>query len=418
MKTKNYLLLIILLIILNCPTYGQWVILDSLNYAISNISTSGGKLFICTTTNGVYISTDSGYTMYASNNGLTNLNTRIIQTKDSLLVLGTNNAIYKSTDYGTTWILANNGLPLNLNSNVEDIMFKGDSILIATFGNGIYCSLNYCETWFPLNNGFSDLQRRCLFYNGNRLFAGTTNSGSGIYISDDNGSNWVPKNNGVPTMLLDPTKYVDITSFTMVGQTIFASTLGGDILSTENNGESWDILNCPNTYSWLMISSNNSLLTGHDGAGVCRSDDLGITWNYKNEGLDAYWYKDIRTFCTFGSYIYAGGYLGVYPGAYLGKILRRPISELITGMPTEKTRISTLVYPNPISNQSRIIVPTWHCDKYSLEIFNELGHCVKKLNGFDVNKLELRSKEFIPGLYFLRITTIGNESFLGKFIVD
>jgi hypothetical protein len=73
MKTKNYLLLIILLIILNCPTYGQWVILDSLNYAISNISTSGGKLFICTTTNGVYISTDSGYTMYASNNGLTNL---------------------------------------------------------------------------------------------------------------------------------------------------------------------------------------------------------------------------------------------------------------------------------------------------------------------------------------------------------
>src|ERR1039457_2194234 len=182
MKLKLFLLILIQFFY-SLIALAQWVSVDSLNSSIHKISTSSGKLYVCTVTTGVYISSDSGVTFNPANNGLTNLNTRVILAKDSLLVLGTNQQIYKSIDFGTSWQLASNGFPANIGSNVQDIIFKGDSILVATYGNGIFCSTDYCQNWFTLNNGFTDLYRSCLFVNGNRFFAGTEGSGSGIYIS-------------------------------------------------------------------------------------------------------------------------------------------------------------------------------------------------------------------------------------------
>jgi photosystem II stability/assembly factor-like uncharacterized protein len=339
MKKHFFIPLISTYLCISINVTAQWIAVDSIESAVLNISTSGGKLFVCSATSGIYISADSGVTFNPSNNGLANLNTRVIRTKDSLLILGTNQSIYKSIDLGTTWILSSNGVPANTGSNVEDIIFKGDSILVATYGNGIFCSTDYCQNWFTLNNGFTDLYRSCLFVNGNRLFTGTKFGGSGIYISDDNGLSWVPKNNGVPTMFGNPNKYVDITAFTNIGPTIFASTLGGNILKSEDNGENWNILANPNNYQWTIFSSGWTLLAGHDGVGVSRSDDSGNSWNFENEGLISINDKDIRTFCILGSYIYTGG--------WSQKVFRRPVNEIISGIQENHERKNIVVYPNP-----------------------------------------------------------------------
>jgi photosystem II stability/assembly factor-like uncharacterized protein len=410
---KNLLITFILFqFCFSLTSNAQWVAIDSLISYPINISTSGGKIYVCSGTSGVYISSDSGNTFSLSNNGLANLYARFILAKDSLLVLGTNNSIYKSIDYGYSWVLASNGIPLSTSSNVEDIIFKGDSILVSTFSNGIYCSLDYCQSWFSLNNGFPDLNRTCLFVNENRIFAGSGNWGSGIYISDDNGASWVPKNIGVPKQWVDSSKYVDITAFTMINQRIFASTLGGNLLGSDDNGESWNWLGAPNNYIWTIFSYGHTILTGHDGAGVCRSDDLGYVWNYENEGLENLWanYKDVRTFCLFGPYIYIG------VGA--NKIFKRPVSELITGMVKINDITNVLVYPNPITNSSKILIPTSGRGTYSLKIFDELGQCVKNLGGLKCNQLDLQKNEFHNGMYIFKLTGSSNESYHGKFIVN
>jgi hypothetical protein len=173
-------------------SHAQWVLTDSVESWITNFSTSGGFLYGCSAAAGVYISADSGLNFVSSNEGLENLNTRIILPRDSMLVLGTNNSIYKSVDYGATWELASNGFPITTQeSNVTGLIFRGDSILVATYGNGIYCSVDFCGTWFPLNNGFTDLHRNGLIINKKRIFTGTMYAGDGIYASDDEGETWV-----------------------------------------------------------------------------------------------------------------------------------------------------------------------------------------------------------------------------------
>ncbi len=390
--------------------YSQWVTLDSIASSVEHISTSGGKLYVCSATTGVYISTDSGSTWNPSNNCLTNLSTRRILARDSLLVLGTNSAIFKSIDYGATWALSFTGTPPGTGCNVSDIIFRGDSILAATNGSGIFCSLDFCQTWFPLNNGFPDLNRSCLFSDGSRLFTGTWTAGSGIFCSDDNGATWIPKNNGVPMMWSNPEKYVDITSITKVNQSLFASSFGGNVLKSEDNGESWTILNNPNNYEWIIWSPGYTLLCGHNGVGVSRSDDLGNTWIYQNEGLGPPYDIDICTFCLMGSYIYAGG--------WNRKIFRCPVSEITTSIRENEIKTGTRVYPNPISEYSTIVVPVSKNEKYRFEVFNDGGICIKNLSGLNPVQLTLRKSDYQKGIYFFRITGSGQDLFNGKFIVD
>jgi photosystem II stability/assembly factor-like uncharacterized protein len=393
------------------PTHAQWIITDSVDSWITSFSTSGGYLYACAAATGVYISSDSGFNFVPSNDGLENLNTRVILPKDSLLVLGTNNEIYKSIDYGFTWSLASNGFPTTGDSsNVTGIIFRGDSILVATYGSGIYCSVDYCETWFPLNNGFFDLYRTGLYINGKRLFTGTSYGGSGIYASDDGGATWVQKNNGVPMNPYDPDKYVDINSFTNIGATLYVTTHGGNILKTEDNGESWNALNCPNDYGHTIINVDNILFCNVGGSGVTESEDMGETWVFINEGLITPMDNIIHSLSRFGPYLYAG--------THSDKIFRRPIDELITGIPNQNDPVLAFVYPNPVSDHSKIAIPISMRDNFTIEIYNEVGQLVKRLTGLNCDQFELNRKEFCSGIYFLKLIGSNNTFSAGKFIVN
>jgi hypothetical protein len=313
-------------------------------------------------------------------------------------------------DYGASWTLASNGFPTTGDhSNVTGIIFRGDSILVATYGNGIYCSVDFCESWFPLNNGFLDLYRTALYLNGKRLFTGTSYGGSGIYASDNGGAIWVQKNNGVPMNPYAPDQYVDINSFTNIGSTLFVSTHGGNILKSEDNGDSWIVLGCPNNYAYDIINVDNSLFCGHGGVGVTESDDMGETWVYRNEGLAPPFDVMINALYRSGPYIYIG--------THSTKIFRRPVAELITEIPEQSACIEILVYPNPVSDISRIAIPPSSSGKYKLEIYNELGLMVKHASGLGTEQFEIRKIDFPTGIYFFRVTGLNSASYNGKFIV-
>jgi photosystem II stability/assembly factor-like uncharacterized protein len=410
MKKTLFVSFILMQFCLSLPAWSQWVATDTVESDVVNFSTSGGFLYACSATSGVYISSDSGYNIYSSNEGLGNLNTRIILPKDSLLVLGTNNSIYKSIDYGASWTLASNGFPTTGDhSNVTGIIFRGDSILVATYGNGIYCSIDFCESWFPLNNGFIDLYRSGLYINGKRLFTGTMYGGSGIYASDNGGATWVQKNNGVPMNPYAPDQYVDIKSFTNIGSTLFVATYGGNVLKSEDNGDSWIVLDCPNNYAWDIINVDNSLFCSHAGVGITESDDMGETWVFRNEGLGPPFDLSIEALYRSGPYLYIG--------THAKKIFRRPVAELITKIPEQSTCTEVLVYPNPVSDISRIVIPPSSSGKYTLEIYNELGLLVKHASVLGTEQFEIRKPDFPTGMYFFRVIGSYSGFYSGKFIV-
>ncbi len=337
MKKLFIINLILALIAFGLPSQARWIMTDSVDSPIVDIKAANGRLFICTAASGFYVSYDSGYNFISSNNGLENLNTRQLLIKDSMLVLGTNNSIYKSLDFGDSWILSSDGFPTGgTHSNVEGIVCKGDSIFVATYGNGVYCSLNDCQDWFPINNGFIDLYRSCLFLHGDRLFTGTAYGGSGIYISDDAGQTWVQKNEGVPKSIFNPDKYVDITSFTNIGSSIFASTHEANILKSDDNGETWERLSAPNNFIWIVINFNDMLLCGHDGTGVSKSFDSSNSWFIINEGFETTSDMTINSLYVYGSYLYAG--------TSSHKIFRRPVNELLTGIRDQKDPVTASVY--------------------------------------------------------------------------
>ena len=81
----------------------QWLPIYTFPSCPLSIASSANRIYICTAISGVFVSTDMGMTFTESNNGLTDLNTRYMITRDSLLLLGTSTGVFRSTDYGNTW---------------------------------------------------------------------------------------------------------------------------------------------------------------------------------------------------------------------------------------------------------------------------------------------------------------------------
>lgn len=405
MKLKQ-LSIAILFLLFALSARSQWIMLDSLGSPVLDIQQSGQMLIACTGVSGVYISNDSGFTWSSANVGLTNLNTRKIAVHDSLLVLATSTGIFKSTNLCQTWTFASNGLPA---LNVTGIIIRGDSIIISSYG-GIFLSMNQCQTWTILNNGFPDLYRSCLIDNGGRLFAGSE-SQAGVYASDDNGLTWVLKSDGIAIGPYSTTGYVSANSFTRIGQTLFVSTQGRGVYRSDDNGENWIWLNIPNYWVWIVSNTNGTLLTGHDGTGFCKSNDYGGNWTILNEGLSNFLDMQIRTICSFNGYIYIG------TGSGSHKIYRRQFTEITVSTQNNELKQTAILYPNPVTNESRFVFNDSQSTLFTIQIFNGQGTLLKELTELTSESFVLKNCEYAKGLYFYRITTSNRYLFSGKFLI-
>lgn len=236
--------------------------------------------------------------------------------KDSTIYAATGGqGVFLSTDSGTSWTAVNNGLT---NHIVQAFAINGSTIYAGTsnnngWGTGVFASTNNGSSWSLLGLNQTSIYIQALAFNGSTIIAGD-GYGSGILLSKDNGSTWQESNNGLPSGVI-------VWSLIKNDTNIFAGTNKGVYLSA-NNGSSWTAMNIglpdSSNVSTLAISASGSIFAGTFRKGVFLSADHGASWNAVNTGLDSSGSLTISALAIMGSTIFAGTADGVYVSANNG----------------------------------------------------------------------------------------------------
>jgi hypothetical protein len=218
--------------------------------------------------------------------------------------------LYTSDNEGVSWTHTAWALP---NYSVSGIAAKEANIYTAACG-GFYRSTDGGTTWeLPFYHGFLWADFSAVSINDNHIYAGDVNGYS--YFSENQG--------------LDLTRKVKIadnsivTSFTFIGNMIFASTKPfaagktGGVFRSTNNGDSWTsvsnglpVLADTNTDVTSLAVIGPVLFAG-TGKGVYRSTDNGANWIKVNNGVPGTNYN-VYSLAVKGNELFAGYYSGVY----------------------------------------------------------------------------------------------------------
>jgi len=115
-----------------------------------------GVIVAGTNGDGIYRSVDLGKTWVAANTGLSSLNFRAIETRDTTLFAagGVGSGVFRSTDQGLSWTLLAGGLP---SSSYRGFASNSQVIVAGSFGAGVFYSTNNGDTWTAINQGLPDL---------------------------------------------------------------------------------------------------------------------------------------------------------------------------------------------------------------------------------------------------------------------
>ena len=139
---------------------------------------------------------------------------RALVIKDTNIFAGTlSNGVFRTTVNDTNWTTANNGLT---NKEISCFAIKDTSIFAGTAG-GIFLSTDNGNHW--ISKGLSSVEVLNICINDTNILVGTDLDG--IYLSTNNGTTW---NN-----FCDGLTYSTVTSFVIIGDTIFAGIDGGGV---------------------------------------------------------------------------------------------------------------------------------------------------------------------------------------------
>jgi hypothetical protein len=154
-----------------------------------------------------------------------------------------NNGVYVSTNNGYTWVHT-----LLNNRSVYALAINGSNVFAGTVNYGVYLSTNNGQTWTQTSLNNQTIES--LSHNGSNVFAGTN---VGVYLSSNNGQNWTQ------TSLNNRIVY----SLESRGSNVFAGTNNGTYIST-NNGSTWIIKNqiIGNSSVYALALSNDFVFAG------------------------------------------------------------------------------------------------------------------------------------------------------------
>ncbi len=194
------------------------------------------------------------------------------------------------------WVQRSSGM--GANQVVYGLSSVGTEIFAGCYwGDGVYVSTNYGGNWTATNSGLTNTNITSLFTTGSNLFAGTLN---GAFLSTNNGSSWTAR--GLASS--------EVVSFVTIGNNLFAGTWNTGVFLSTNMGESWTSVNNGLTNLYVrLISEGTILLAGTYGGGVFLSTNNGGNWIAANNGLTNLY---VNNLISNGINIFAGTQNGIF----------------------------------------------------------------------------------------------------------
>ncbi len=209
---------------------------DSLN--VNDVMIADGNLMFASTANaGVFVSSDSGLTWTTQNNGLTNLNIKLLYHSNGRKYgIDVTGKVVQSDLSSSTWTYINTGLPPN--TIAVALGFYANELILGTYGNGVFVKHRDSTSWSAFNTGLTNLYVTGVTSSAGKIFAGT--DGSGVFVTNANAAAWtataaisIPHLTAVP---LDPTHIQYVTA---VKDWVVVTYRGG-IVGTYDGGATWE----------------------------------------------------------------------------------------------------------------------------------------------------------------------------------
>ena len=235
------------------------------NY-ITDMINIGNDIYIIASANwlypfggSIYKSVDNGNTWIKISNGFDTGMLEKIAGNDNFLLVGTSYGLFKSTDGGNSWIKVLNGIANNM--NVSDVAVLDSTAVVLNGTNNIFRTTDFGNSWESLQiSGLFSGRTVQVIANDYYISSG---SFSRIYKSTDYGKSWellsgVPSINSV------------VQDFAGDEDNIFIALSKGGVLSSNNDGVSWQTLNFNLDVSDVLslYYKDDLLLAGTDGGGI------------------------------------------------------------------------------------------------------------------------------------------------------
>ncbi len=310
---------------------------------IAGFAQINSNLFFSTDGDGIFKSTDGGFTWNKILNNIQTINSTCMLSVNETLFLGTlGNGVLKSTDFGESWescgsaeyfnwvyslSFSNNTLyasffdwggstgafrsndmgntfidiGLYIPYNRTAIYAEGSNIYLGT-EKGIYRSTNQGASWEVI--GLSEASVNSIITLDGNIIIGTRDIG--IHTSQNSGTNWI--NTGF-------SDWSSIRGITVFEENVIVGCDGqvGVSVSRDNGNTFSEYHNLDQSHINIFVNKDNDIFAGTtpnltNRGGVYHSPDFGATWN--SIGIIN---KDILSLAIKDNYLFAGStYDGVF----------------------------------------------------------------------------------------------------------
>lgn len=203
------------------------------------------------------------------------------------------NGVYKSTDAGFSWSAMNSGLSDQDVLSLAIDPTNNSTIYAGTQGGGVFKTTDSAATWASSNGDNSVLPASVIHAiaidpnTTSRLYVGTEQNG--VYYSTDSGANWTaPATNVTSTRITR----ILLDSTSNPAAEIYAATYGdgtdplGGVYKSSDSGAAWTHLTAlgENHVHALGIipGATDTLFAGTWGRNFFKSTDGGTTWSASN----------------------------------------------------------------------------------------------------------------------------------------
>ena len=364
----RFFLLFFAVICCTASSHAQWVQTSGPTVTVRSFAVISKSLF-AGTSDGVFLTTNSGTTWTQVNTGLADTGVSALVTIGSNLFASTASGVFLTTNNGTSWKQVNTGLTATA---ITDLAAVGANLFAAINGVGIFVSTNNGTSWTLTSGSVFQNAYFALFAGaGSALFASTTTDNI-IYRSTDNGNSWQKADSGISTA----------NALVQSGTNLIAGGVGGVFLST-NNAVSWTAL----TSYWglqytqvIGLTTSGSNVYAVADAQVLLGANNGTNWN----GIVLPSFFDVITSVAV---IDTNIFIGTNNNSDFLKgatVWRVSTNQIVTGVKTQPATAPTGFsleqnYPNPFNPSTQIRFSIAQPSFVSLKVYDMVGREVATL---------------------------------------